>query len=89
MINLGGITGDLSQVELFPETEEKNVTMPVFLTKDERKKLKRMRKREKLKDKNDRMKLGLLEPEKPKLKLSNMALVMKEEYIIDPSRVEM
>ena len=48
-----------------------------------------MRKREKLQQKNDKIKLGLIEPDKPKLKLSNMALVMKEEYIIDPSRVEM
>lgn len=48
-----------------------------------------MRKREKLQEKNDKIKLGVLEPDKPKLKLSNMALVKKEEYILDPSRVEL
>lgn len=49
----------------------------MFLTKDEKKKLKRIRKREKLQEKNDKIKLGFIEPDKPKLKLSNMALVMK------------
>lgn len=51
--------------------------MPIFLTKDEKKKQKRIRKREKLQKKNDDIKLGLIEPDKPKLKISNMALVMK------------
>ena len=34
------------------------------------------------------IKLGLIEPDKPKLKISNMAIVMKDEFIIDPSKVE-
>lgn len=29
-------------------------------------------------EKNDMVKLGLIEPEKPKLKISNMAIVMKD-----------
>jgi U4/U6 small nuclear ribonucleoprotein PRP3 len=52
--------------------------MPEFLTKDEKKKLKRRRKQERLKAKNDQIKLGLVEPDRPKLKFSNMALVMKD-----------
>lgn len=51
--------------------------MPMYLTKDEKKKLKRKKKREKLLEKNDMIKLGLIEPEKPKLRVGNMALVMK------------
>ena len=62
--------------------------MPTYLTKDERKKLKRKRKREKVQEKNDKIKLGLIKPEKPKLKVSNMAVVMKDEFVMDPSRVE-
>ena len=30
----------------------------------------------------------MIEPDKPKLKISNMAIVMKDEFIIDPSKVE-
>lgn len=62
--------------------------MPVFLTKDEKKKLKRRRKQERLKERNNQIKLGLIEPDKPKLKFSNMAIVLKDEFIMDPSRVE-
>ena len=39
-------------------------------------------------EKNDMIKLGIIEPEKPKIKISNMAAVMKNEFIIDPSKVE-
>ena len=39
-------------------------------------------------EKNDMIKLGMIEPDKPKLKVSNMAIVMKDEFIIDPSKVE-
>lgn len=58
--------------------KEQKINIPVYLTKDERKKLKRKRKKEKLIEKNDMIKLGLIEPEKPKLKVSNMAIVMKD-----------
>lgn len=34
------------------------------------------------------VKLGLIEPEKPKLRVGNMALVMKNQFILDPSKVE-
>lgn len=34
------------------------------------------------------IRLGLIEPEKPKLKISNMAVVMKDEFIMDPSKIE-
>lgn len=34
------------------------------------------------------IRLGLIEPEKPKLKISNMAIVMKDQFIIDPSKVQ-
>lgn len=62
--------------------------MPMYLTKDEKKKLKRKKKREKLLEKNDMIKLGLIEPEKPKLRVGNMALVMKNQFVLDPSKVE-
>lgn len=34
------------------------------------------------------VKLGLIEPEKPKLRVGNMALVMKNQFVLDPSKVE-
>ena len=43
---------------------------------------------EKLQEKNDMIKLGIIKPDKPKLRVGNMAIVMKDEFIMDPSRVE-
>lgn len=34
------------------------------------------------------VKLGLIKPEKPKLRVGNMALVMKNQFVLDPSKVE-
>ena len=60
----------------------------MYLTKDERKKLKRQKKHQKLLQKNDKIKLGLIEPDKPKLRVGNMAIVMKNQFILDPSKIE-
>ena len=60
----------------------------MFLTKQEKKKAKRKRKHEKLLEKNDQIKLGLIQPDKPKLRVGNMAIVMKNQFILDPSKVE-
>jgi U4/U6 small nuclear ribonucleoprotein PRP3 len=68
--------------------EEERIVLPMYLTKDERKKLKRKRKHEKLLEKNDKIKLGLIEPDKPKLRVGNMAIVMKNEFVVDPSKIE-
>lgn len=51
--------------------------MPMYLTKDQKKKLKRKKRKEKLLEKNDMVKLGLIQPEKAKLRVGNMAIVMK------------
>lgn len=57
--------------------ENQRIILPMYLTKDEKKKAKRKRKHEKLLEKNDQIKLGLIEPDKPKLRVGNMAIVMK------------
>ena len=67
--------------------DESRVVMPMFLTKQERKQLKRKAKHQKLLEKNDQIKLGLIQPDKPKLRVGNMAIVLKNEFILDPSLV--
>ena len=44
------------------------ISLPMFLTKKERKRLRKLRRQEKEKEKQEKMKLGLIEPPKPKLK---------------------
>jgi U4/U6 small nuclear ribonucleoprotein PRP3 len=64
------------------------VNLPMFLTKKERKRLRKLRRQEKEKDKQEKLKLGLIEPDKPKLKFNNFMRIMSEEAIQDPSKVE-
>ncbi|GFE54534.1 U4 U6-associated splicing factor [Babesia ovis] len=60
----------------------------IMLTKKERKKLRRRKREEKLKSIQDKIRIGLLPPPAPKLKLSNLLRVLKDQSVADPSRVE-
>ncbi|GAA6052204.1 hypothetical protein JCM3770_000795 [Rhodotorula araucariae] len=61
---------------------------PLFLTKKELKKKRRLRRQADLQDKRDRQKMGLLPPDPPKVKISNMMRVLTQEAIADPTKVE-
>jgi len=63
------------------------VALPMFLTKKERKRLRKLGRQEKEKDKQEKMRLGLIEPAKPKLKFNNFMRILSEEAIQDPSKV--
>ncbi|KAI8092931.1 pre-mRNA processing factor 3-domain-containing protein [Halteromyces radiatus] len=60
----------------------------LMLTKKERKKLRRQRRLETQKDKQDKIRLGLLPPDPPKVKISNLMKVLGDEAIQDPTKVE-
>ncbi|KAI9317333.1 pre-mRNA processing factor 3-domain-containing protein [Zopfochytrium polystomum] len=61
---------------------------PLMLTKKERKKLRRQRRMEAQKEKQDKIRLGLLPPEQPKVKISNLMRVLGTEAVQDPTKVE-
>jgi len=61
---------------------------PLMLTKKERKKLRRQRRLEEQRDKQDKIRMGLLPPEQPKVKISNLMRVLGNEAIMDPTKVE-
>ncbi|KAJ3126415.1 U4/U6 small nuclear ribonucleoprotein Prp3 [Nowakowskiella sp. JEL0407] len=61
---------------------------PVMLTDKERKKLRRQLRAERLKDKQEKIRLGLLPPDEPKVKLSNLMKVLGGDAIQDPTKVE-
>ncbi|GAA6058914.1 hypothetical protein JCM10212_002866 [Sporobolomyces blumeae] len=73
-----------------PAPQDKNQVelKPLFLTKKEMKKMRRMRRQAELKDKQDRQKMGLLPPDPPKVKISNMMRVLTQDAIADPTKVE-
>lgn len=60
----------------------------VILTKKERKRLRRKKRQERLKRIQDKIRIGILPPPPPKLKLSNLMNVLKNQSVTDPSRVE-
>ncbi|KAI9282645.1 pre-mRNA processing factor 3-domain-containing protein [Sporodiniella umbellata] len=64
------------------------VIKSVMLTTKERKKLRRQKRAEEQKDKRDKIRLGLIEPDLPKVKISNLMRVLGEEAIQDPTKVE-
>lgn len=60
----------------------------MILTKQEAKKMRRQRRAAEQQDKRDRIKMGLLPPDPPKVKLSNLMRVLGNEAIADPTKVE-
>jgi U4/U6 small nuclear ribonucleoprotein PRP3 len=61
---------------------------PLALTKEEQKKIRRQRRLEEQKDKQERIKLGLLPPDPPKIKIANLMNVLASESVQEPSKVE-
>lgn len=62
--------------------------MPVFLTKKERKKLRRQNRREAWKEEQEKIRLGLVGPPEPKLRISNLMRVLGTEAAQDPTKIE-
>ncbi|XP_023316106.1 U4/U6 small nuclear ribonucleoprotein Prp3 [Trichogramma pretiosum] len=75
--------------QMRPPTEpSKPMYMPVFLTKKERKKLRRQNRREAWKEEQEKIRLGLEPPPEPKLRISNLMRVLGNEAVQDPTKIE-
>ena len=61
---------------------------PLMLTKAEQKKLRTQRRVAREKEKQEMIKQGLIEPPKPKVKISNLMRVLKDEAVLDPTAIE-
>ncbi|NWT15989.1 PRPF3 protein, partial [Vireo altiloquus] len=64
------------------------VTLGVYLTKKEQKKLRRQTRREAQKELQEKVRLGLMPPPKPKVRISNLMQVLGMEAVQDPTKVE-
>ncbi|GER36697.1 U4/U6 small nuclear ribonucleoprotein Prp3 [Striga asiatica] len=62
---------------------------PLKLTKKEQKKLRTQRRLAREKERQEMIRLGVLEPPKPKVKMSNLMKVLGSEATQDPTRLEM
>ena len=70
----------MDRVVCYLGASDKKVALPIFLTKRERKKLRRQNRREAWKDKQEKIRLGLEPPPEPKVKLSNLMRVLGKNY---------
>ena len=63
-------------------------TMPFYLTKKDRRRVRRQARAERDREKRDKISLGLLPPPEPKFKLSNFMKVLGQQAVADPSKLE-
>merc|ERR1711879_645340 len=71
-----------------PMKNTSTVQLPVYLTKRERKKIRRLRRKEDQKEEQEKIRLGLVPAPEPKVRLANMMQVLANEAVIEPSKVE-
>lgn len=70
-------------------TEPTGMTVPLYLTKDEQKRVRRNDRLTSLQEKRDRIQLGLDPTPAPKIKLKNLMNVVTNEAIKNPTEIEM
>ena len=58
------------------------------MTKKEMKKMRKIRRQAELQDRQDRIRMGLIPPDPPKVKLSNLMRVLTSDAVQDPTKVE-
>ena len=90
-VQLDELITDLVQhpIPIDPPFEKSEMdTQDVKLTRKERRKARRIRRIQEQKDKQEKIRLGLMEPEKPKVKISNMMRVYGQEASLDPTAIE-
>uniref|UniRef100_U3I3V8 U4/U6 small nuclear ribonucleoprotein Prp3 n=1 Tax=Anas platyrhynchos platyrhynchos TaxID=8840 RepID=U3I3V8_ANAPP len=71
-----------------PVDSDTPVTLGVYLTKKEQKKLRRQTRREAQKELQEKVRLGLMPPPEPKVRISNLMRVLGTEAVQDPTKVE-
>merc|ERR1712107_245729 len=74
-------------IKITTEKEVPDAAM-MHLTPKERKKLRRLKRQERTQEIRDKIKMGILQPPSPKVKMSNLMRVLGDEAIADPSTVE-
>jgi U4/U6 small nuclear ribonucleoprotein PRP3 len=62
--------------------------LPMFLTKKERKRIRRKAREEREREKRDMQMMGLIKAPEPKFKLSNFMKILGDQAVADPSKVE-
>lgn len=76
-------------IQLKPPTEPVHTQyLKVYLTKKEKRKLRRQNRREIQREQQEKIRLGMAAPPEPKVKLGNLMRVLGQEAIQDPTKME-
>ncbi|KZP08295.1 PRP3-domain-containing protein [Athelia psychrophila] len=73
---------------LAPGEKSKVQLKPLMLTSKEQKKLRKQKRQAELQDKRDRIRMGLVPPDAPKVRLANLMKVLTSDAVQDPTKVE-
>uniref|UniRef100_A0A672M004 U4/U6 small nuclear ribonucleoprotein Prp3 n=1 Tax=Sinocyclocheilus grahami TaxID=75366 RepID=A0A672M004_SINGR len=89
-VEMHGVTNLVEHpIQMAPQVDtDKPVTLGVYLTKKEQKKLRRQTRREAQKELQEKVRLGLMPPPEPKVRISNLMRVLGTEAVQDPTKVE-
>jgi len=71
-----------------PFDPRSTIVVPLMLTKDERKKLRRRQREEVRKDREERILMGIDPPIPNKVRISNLMRVLTSESVKDPTAIE-
>lgn len=77
-----------SQIKPRTRNNPLDEALPVYLTRKERRKLRRQNRAEALREQQEKIRLGLIQPPEPKVRISNLMKVLGSEAVQDPSKVE-
>ncbi|ORY77785.1 pre-mRNA processing factor 3-domain-containing protein, partial [Protomyces lactucae-debilis] len=90
LLNESAVTNMVQHPIPIPAPVDLNAPEPkgIMYTKREHKKMRNQDRTAKRKDTQDKQRLGLIPPEPPKVKLSNMMTLYAEEAALDPTKME-
>lgn len=71
-----------------PGEKLKTEAKPLKLTTKEQKKLRKQRRAAEMQDHQDRVRMGLIPPDPPKVRMANMVRVLTNEAVMDPTKLE-
>ncbi|ESO99440.1 hypothetical protein LOTGIDRAFT_186812, partial [Lottia gigantea] len=87
---LTGVTNLVEHpIQMKPPAEPTNeIAIPVYLTTKEREKLRRQNRTESQKEITEKIRLGLMPPPEPKVRMANLMRVLGQEAVQDPTKIE-
>eukprot|EP01053_Blabericola_migrator_P013545 Blabericola_migrator_1__13544@NODE_991_length_5780_cov_117_704534_g683_i0_p2_GENE_NODE_991_length_5780_cov_117_704534_g683_i0NODE_991_length_5780_cov_117_704534_g683_i0_p2_ORF_typecomplete_len586_score131_71PRP3/PF08572_10/1_1e03PRP3/PF08572_10/2_3e56DUF1115/PF06544_12/5_6e22Activator_LAG3/PF11498_8/0_0029Activator_LAG3/PF11498_8/9e02CRISPR_assoc/PF08798_11/4_7e02CRISPR_assoc/PF08798_11/0_44DUF3947/PF13135_6/6_5RskA/PF10099_9/3_2RskA/PF10099_9/5_1e02AAA_23/PF13476_6/33AAA_23/PF13476_6/14_NODE_99 len=87
-MSIGHLVEHPVPVEPIAEKNPASIPVTMYLTKKERKKMRRRNRKERELEKQDKIRMGLIPPDPPKVKLSNLMRVLGQEQAANPTGVE-